>query len=66
MNGFLNNPVFTGFIIAVLFALFALMKSSAALWTLIAVVAFLAWLEITHHGDYLNGLARSIFDSITH
>lgn len=64
MNGFLHNPVFAGFVIALLFSLFALAEHRSAMWALIVAVAFLAWLEITHHGNTLNGLALLIADQV--
>ena len=63
MSGYLHNPVFAGFILAVLFAAFALLNNRRLLWIYIAVVALLAWIEITHHIDTLNGLARAIAEA---
>lgn len=65
MNGFLHNPVFAGFVLAVLFAAFAMLSNRRLLWIYIAVVALLAWIEITHHIDALNGLARAVAEALS-
>ena len=64
MNGFLHSPLAAGFVIAFMFSLFALSNHRSALWALIVAVSALAWLEITHHGNTLNGLAILLADNL--